>query len=685
MTANSMDKSRRRNDIQGLRAVGALLVAIYHIWIGRVSGGVDVFFIVSGFLLIGSLARELESAHRVNLISFLSRLARRLLPPAFTVIIVIVATGWLWLPKIQWDGTIEQLAASTLYIENWLLAFRSVDYLARETTGSPVQHYWAMSAQVQSLVLIALVLTGLGWLMRLVRKPVTEHGLLGTLGFLFLASFAYSVITTANNQAFAYFDTFARVWEFIAGGLLALLLPKITLGTRSRLILGWLGLIAVLACGIVIDVSTLFPGYVALWPIAAAAMVLVAGSGQIVPYGVEHILGSKPFVWFGNISYSFYLWHWPILVAYLTLSYKNSASLEAGLTILLVSAVLAYLTERYIERPFKMVRNSNHFRSIAGATLSVGLIGLTLLTWNTYKNQLIDHELAFVNMASTYSGRAALNTVEYNSGEAPIYPGLLTASKDQGQLYQKGCVQSMSGTEIRSCTFGPENAKFEMALVGGSHSAQWVPAFRILLKKIPDWKLTVYTKSICPFSTDPLTDVKEYRDSCREWNARLLNRLLESPPDAVITLATRTTYPQNPEREHVPQGYRDQWLPLLQAGIHVVALRDTPRFGLDVPLCVDINGRNSTYCQFERAALLDASNPALTLKEASQLNLIDLSNSFCTEKICPPVIGNLLVYRDKGHVSATYMKSLAGNLEEVFIPKLSNLKTSSRFSSSPLN
>ncbi|MBL3556720.1 MULTISPECIES: acyltransferase family protein [Marinobacter] len=684
MTAIRTD-TRRRNDIQGLRAVGALLVAIYHIWIGRVSGGVDVFFIVSGFLLIGSLSRELESSQHVDLLSFLNRLARRLLPAAFFVIIAILATGWLWLPKIQWDRTIEHLAASTLYIENWLLAFNSVDYLARETTGSPVQHYWAMSAQVQSLALVAILLTTLGWVMRLTGKTVTQHRLLSFLSFLFFTSFIYSVVTTANNQAFAYFDTFARVWEFIAGGLVALLLPKFTLGNYSRLVLGWLGLIAIILCGIIIDVSTLFPGYVALWPMSAATMILAAGYGPSVSFGVEHILGSKPLVWLGNISYSFYLWHWPILVGYLTLSYKNSVSLEAGFSILLVSIGLAYLSERYIERPFQATQKINQFRTVFGSILSVGLISLVLLTWNTYKNHLIDQEFALAYASNTYTGSAALNTVEYDSGDSPIYPGLLTASQDRGLLYRRGCIQTMSGTEIKSCTFGPENAKFEMALVGGSHSAQWVPAFLILLKKIPDWKLTVYTKSVCPFSTEPLTNIKEYRDSCREWNASLLRRLIESPPDVVITLATRTTYPQSTEREHVPQGYRNQWLALLQKGINVIALRDTPRFGFDVPLCVDVNGRNSIDCMIEREKLLQNSNPAMVLEEAEELNIVDLSNSFCTKKTCPPVVGNLLVYRDKGHLSAAYMKSVASRLGEEFIPRLMQIRDLNRLGSTPLN
>ena len=672
MNSDTMKTGRRRNDIQGLRAVGALLVAVYHIWIGRVSGGVDVFFIVSGFLLIGSLGRELQSCDRIDLFSFLSRLAHRLLPAAFLVILAITATGWLWMPKIQWDSTIEHLAASTLYLENWLLAFNSVDYLARETTGSPVQHYWAMSAQVQSLVIVAILLTLVGWTIRNAGKTITESGLIWFLGCLSLSSFCYSVLATAHNQAFAYFDTFARVWEFTAGGLLAIFLPKIRLGRRSRLVLGWTGFVAILLCGVIIDVSTHFPGYVALWPISAAAMILVAGDGKPLRGGVEQFLGSRPLVWLGNISYSLYLWHWPVLIAYLTLSYKTNASLSEGLAILFVSIALAYLTERYIEQGFKAKKVHYPLRTLTVSALSVGAIGFVLLSWNEYKNVLIDKELSLVPNAHAYPGSEVLADKDLVPEDQPIYPGLLTAAKNRGTLYQQGCVQTMSGVGLRKCTFGSEDAKFEMVLVGGSHSAQWVPAFIPILKNIPEWKLTVYTKAACPFSTEPLTDVKAFRDACREWNSRLREKLLSSPPDALITLATRTTYPQASEREHVPQGYRDQWLPLLQNGVSVIALRDTPRYGFDVPVCIDINGSASDSCVLKRDTLLESSNPAEVLEEANQLNLLDFSNLFCTDATCPPVIGNLLVYRDEGHVSAAYMKTLAAPLEKAIVPLLAN-------------
>jgi len=657
-----------RDDVQGLRAIGVLLVAIYHIWIGRVSGGVDVFFVVSGFLLIGSLSRELQSKNRVDLLAFLTRLIRRLLPAAFLVIVTIMATGWIWLPKVQWDSTIEHLAASTLYVENWLLALNSVDYLARETSGSPVQHYWAMSAQVQSLLLIGALLSMLGWTMRLFKKSLTNTGLLSFLAVIFAMSLTYSVITTANNQTFAYFDTFSRIWEFTAGGLVALILPKLSLNGTARVLLGWIGLTGILLCGILIEVSTLFPGYIALWPVTSAAMVLIAGSSQAPLLGANRLLSLKPLAWLGRISYSLYLWHWPLLVAYLTINYSTSPSLTAGITILLASIILAYITERYVERPFRKFTPIGRFKPVFGATICVGLIGTTLLIWNETKNSLIENELALEVNDDKYIGSRALDIDAFNPGSLPIHPGPLTAHKTMGKIYDLECGQSMSGREVKSCTFGDKSASFNMVILGGSHSAQWVPAFRKTLDDFPNWNLSVITKSACPLSTEAISEVPEYIQSCHHWNKLALQQIIDQKPDIVVILATRTTYPQTPSQEHVPEGYREQWKKLIENDITLIGLRDTPRLGFDVPLCVDVNGRSAPECMIARNQLLANENPAANLPEAEDLNLVDLSDRFCTSTVCPPVIGNILVYRDKGHISPPYMDTVSKALSEAITP-----------------
>lgn len=665
--------SHRRLDIQGLRAVGALLVAIYHIWVGRVSGGVDVFLFVSGYLLIGSLARQLESTGRVNLFRFLVRLANRLLPASLFVLFVLVLTCWLWLPTMQWWDTARQIAASTLYLQNWYLALNSVDYLARDQVASPVQHYWAMSVQVQALVIIALILGAFGVLSAILRRAISRRGILTVLGAISLCSLAYSVFITSQNQPFAYFDTFARVWQFTAGGIVAIGLAGIQLPAIYRLALGWLGLIAIVSCGIILDVSTVFPGYAALWPVAAAALVLVAGEGITSRYSANRLLSTPPLVWCGNISYSLYLWHWPVLILYLTLTYRTEATLAGGLAVLFVSILLAYATTELVDGRLRARIDRFHpVQTILVAVAAVCVMGIGVYTWNDHKNALIAKELAVEIEPERYPGSRALSAEGYDTGEQSFSPGPLTATRDRGIAYKDDCIQGWDRKALKTCSFGPASATRSMAVVGGSHSAHWMPALVRAMKAFPEWRLDAYLKSACPFSTETLDTEPRYQESCKVWNRSLQDRLQTDKPDVVFTLVTRTTYPDASSPEHVPDGYRGQWLPLLDEGITVIGMRDTPRPGFDVPYCVELNGRTADACTVSRSDLLESTNPALLLPEADELALIDMTDRFCTDAVCPPVIGNVLVYPDRGHVTASYMKTVSAILREELRPILTD-------------
>ncbi len=664
-----------RSDIQGLRAVGALLVAVYHIWIGRVSGGVDVFFVISGYLLIGSLGRQLEKTGQLDLRTFLARLANRLLPAAFFVLGAVLATGWLWLPQSRWQSTIEQVAASAAYVENWYLALNSVDYLARDQIPSPVQHYWAMSAQVQALVIVAVLLFSLAGIARLMGCGITRRAIVSVLLAVFALSFAYSVVTTARNQPFAYFDTVARIWEFVLGGLLGLGVIRLRIADRLAEVVSWVGLVGILSCGLILHVSRVFPGYAALWPVGAAAMILVVGHGRPSRFGAGRLLASRPLVWLGGRAYALYLWHWPLLVAYLRVSGRSQAGLGDGLAVLLVSIGLAHWSTRQVEERFRRPGDSLSVKHAALVSVfALGIIGVGLAGWAYGRHKLVVKELAFDPPQTLYPGALAMSPDGFDAGSELVYPGpFLAGWRLPGR---EGCTQRMGSAEVIACTYGPEAAPRTLVLVGGSHSAQWIPALRIAIAQLRNWKLVTYTKAACPFSTDMIARTEEFRASCAEWNRRVMEQLLELRPDAVFLVATRTSYPGQDGPEHVPEGYRSQWLRLMEHHIPVVSVRDTPRPGLDVPECVELYGRHAQRCQRERKQVLADSNPALALAEANRLNVVDLSDWFCTREICPPVVGNILVYRDRGHITPAYMRSLGGVLRERLTPLLLDIQPS---------
>ena len=326
-----------RPEVQGLRALAVLMVVAYHVWLGRVSGGVDIFLLISAFLLTLSFVRKAESGQSFRLLAHWLHLFKRLLPAAVVVILGVLAGTWLILPQGRWPQVLDQAWASLFYHQNWLLADLSVDYYAQDHAGaSPLQHFWSLSIQGQVFILWPLIFAGAAALLdSLSRIPglekVTYRSLLAVVfGAVFVLSLAYSIDQTATNQAYAYFDTRARLWEFALGSLLALGLPYLKPGRVLRVLLGWAGLAGMVSCGLLLTVDRSFPGYVALWPTLSAAAIIAAGqSGS--RFGVDRLLSSRPAVALGDNSYALYLWHWPVLVLALAATGVEEPNLKQGL------------------------------------------------------------------------------------------------------------------------------------------------------------------------------------------------------------------------------------------------------------------------------------------------------------------------------------------------------------------
>src|SRR5699024_7051153 len=318
-----------RRELHGLRAVALGLVAVYHIWLGRVSGGVDVFLFLSAFFLTGTFVRRLESGRPLGIPRYWLHTFKRLLPPAAVTILLVLGGTAALLPSSMWPTIMQEAVASAAYLQNLLLVLLQVDYHARDAgTASPLQHFWSLSVQGQAFVvwpLLFLLVVGRARRGLSVRRP-----LIALVAVSGAASLVWSILSTGTQQQIAYFDTAARMWEFAAGSLLALALPVLDelTGARRpedgapprlrvpRALVGWAGIAALLACGVLVDVSALFPGWIALWPLAAAGAVVVAGHSGL-RWGVDALLSTRPAAFIGDISYALYLVHWPVLVLWL--------------------------------------------------------------------------------------------------------------------------------------------------------------------------------------------------------------------------------------------------------------------------------------------------------------------------------------------------------------------------------
>ncbi|MFH5878315.1 acyltransferase family protein [Arthrobacter sp. NA-172] len=663
-TPKSTAKSTFRPEIQGLRSVAVLMVVTYHIWFGRVSGGVDVFLLVSAFLMTLQFTRRYAKGQSTALLKHWLHLFRRLLPAAVTVIVGTLVATYFFMPATRWMDTIQQGWASLFYVENFLLQSQAVDYYAADhSLASPLQHFWSLSIQGQVFILWPLILVGAGLLakrFKLAYIPLLRY----IFGAIFLVSLAFSVVFTATDQAQAYFSTPARLWEFALGTLLALFLPSLKIPRKAAVVLGWLGIIAMLSCGILLQVEEAFPGFTALWPTMAAAAVIAAGQTQS-KFGVDRILSSKPLVRMGNNSYALYLWHWPMLVIYLAWSGKSHAGWLSGTVIILAAMILAILTTKFIEKPWREWKwpEANRRRSVIAMVAALAVAVVPLAGWRFQIDQT--NKTLIANMDARNPGAAAVGGafVYTPDPSVPLVP-TMTAVDADWPVFPSACKSVGDPNDfVNRCTNGITNGTKSVVVIGSSH-AHVLNTPLITMAKQNNWSLTSITKGYCPLGEDTAADITQ---SCVDFNKATLAEVLKMKPDVVVTTSTRTNAQSN-----VPERLDPSWVSevktLNDAGIQVVAFRDTPRPAQPVPACLEKTPGAYVACGSQRDAIyLEDSPTAAVAGELPDTKFLDLSKYFCPDSNCPAVIGNVMVYKDDNHVTGTYMKTLTPYFEKAFM------------------
>lgn len=633
-----------RPEIQGLRGIAALLVASYHIWFGRVSGGVDIFFVVSGFLITHSLLNQRARNGRVEPGRFLRDLYARLGPPALLVVVLTAIGSELFLPRADWPFNIREAVSAAFFVNNWHLALNAVSYLDRSSDPRPFQHFWALSVQWQFYFLWAAIFV----LIHRLRPDQFRKTLAASIGTLFLVSFVYSVYLTAHNQPLAYFNTATRVWEFAAGGLLALLQPQASSASRTGVVLGWLGLVTIVACGAVLPVSSSFPGYAALVPVIAAVLILSFGSSEH-PASVRRLLSWQPLAAFGRISYPFYLWHWPILVLWLSYTMEAHASLRDGLVILIAALALSLATHLLMQ-----VTWTRSWRPLSGrvaATLT-GLTVIYCMGWRAEVSDAKSMELASAPPpTSTHPGALAIGHPP--KPYAPV-PGPFAVRNDFPAAYADGCDQTTTGTEVITCVYGDPQGKVTIAAIGNSHITHWLPALDPAGKE-RGWRIVIITKDDCQLGRQAGEAPDDTERSCDQWNDRLVDVVRDLAPDYIFVAATR----REGNRELFPTEYRMAWRRLVPDQSRIIAVRGTPRFPFDVPDCVDLHGQDSPRCSIPLSTGMgEASLDLRAAVEQTGASFVDLTRYFCDERRCFPAAGNVLIYRDHNHLTATYARTM---------------------------
>ncbi len=681
-----------RHDLDGLRGIAIALVAMFHIWFGRVSGGVDVFLALSGFFFGGRLLRTaLTPGASLWPVPEVTRLVRRLLPALVVVLAASAVLTILVQPETRWETFADQSLASLGYYQNWELAHTAGDYLRAGESVSPLQHIWSMSVQGQFYVgFLALIFLFALAFRRLLGKYM-RVALVVLLSALTIASFVYAIFAHHADQATAYYSGVARAWELLLGALVGALVGYIRWPMWLRSTVAVTALAAILSCGALIDGVKEFPGPWALVPVGATMLFILTGANRLAdPHTVgklpfpNRLLATRPFVRLGSIAYSLYLWHWPLLIFWLVYTEGSHASFLDGAGVLLVSAALAYVTTRYVETPLRYrataadigpsVRIPLRTR-LRRPTIALGsvvvLLGVALtatsFTWREHiLVQEANAETLLVLDPYVYPGAHALLD-HARVPDAPMRPTVLEAKEDLPETTQDGCISDFENVGVINCSYGDKSATRTIALAGGSHAEHWITALDLLGKR-HHFKVVTYLKMGCPLTTEevPLVmgDNRPY-PKCHTWNERVMNKLIADHPDYVFTTATR---PWNIKAGDVMPGtYVGIWQALSDNDIPILAMRDTPwlvRKGQPFfPADCLADGGNGISCGVRRADVLSKDNPTLLwTAQFPLLKPLDMSDAVCRKDVCRAVEGNVLLYHDSHHISKTYMRTMANEL-----------------------
>jgi peptidoglycan/LPS O-acetylase OafA/YrhL len=685
-----------RHDLDGLRGIAIALVAMFHIWFGRVSGGVDVFLALSGFFFGGKILRAALN-QKLSPPAEVLRLVRRLVPALVVVLAGCALLTILVQPETRWETFADQSLASLGYYQNWELANSASDYLRAGEAVSPLQHIWSMSVQGQFYVAFLLLVAGCAYLLRdVLRRPRARY--LRTLFVVLLtaltvASFVYAISAHQANQADAYYNSFARAWELLLGALVGALVPYVRWPMWLRTVLATVALGAILSCGAFIDGVKEFPGPWALVPVGAAMLMILAGANLVAQDGTSgrlplpnRLLAAAPLVRLGAMAYSLYLWHWPLLIFWLAYSGHAHANFVDGLGILLVSGLLAYLTTRLVEDPLR-------YRAATGAasrsqvlavpwrvrlgrpTIALGsavvLLGVALTATSfTWREHLSDERVAGKELKGLnphdYPGALALTT-HMRVPSLKMRPTVLEVKEDLPATTRDGCISDFVNPAVVNCTYGDAAATRIIALAGGSHAEHWLPALD-MLGHIHHFKVVTYLKMGCPLSTEEVPLIMGNNATypqCREWVQTVMKKLVADQPDFVFTTSTR---PWNIKPGDVmPATYIGIWQTLSDNNIPILAMRDTPWLvkdgkPFDPADCLAKKG-DADSCAIKRSDVLVDRNPTLDFVDRFPLlKPLDMSDAICRSNVCRPVEGNVLVYHGAHHLSPTYVRTLVPEL-----------------------
>jgi peptidoglycan/LPS O-acetylase OafA/YrhL len=591
--------------------------------------GVDVFLVISGYLITGLLLGDLATFKRVRFWNFYARRAMRILPVATLVIITTALASVAILGIVQARSVMLDSAWAAFFAANIHFAAAGTDYF-NTAAASPLQHYWSLAVEEQFYLIWPAVLGFCAAVFRTFRangNPYIPIAVILTI--LGTGSFIFSVTQSASNPTNAYFSTLDRSWELAVGAVLALASPHLDhFPNRLRMIVSWVGIAAIVAALFLFNALTVFPGWKALLPVLGSAAVVAGGAGA-PSGGAHHLLSLRPLRFFGKISYSLYLWHYPILI--LGAAYFGNGDSMAVRVLLIVCAVIVSTFSYYcLENPLRhaKVLLCQTWRALSlwpialVSVVSISVLAVPSAPFASAAGPATEISAPVAVALAVHAARSGASIPLSTS------PNLLTAHADHVDL---GDCSAFRKATSRICNFGDKNGTRTIVVFGNSHSAMWVPAIAVAAKD-QHWKFYPVVKEACSYEKYSVA-VSSFspKNSCALWFDWALVQIKRLRPN-VIVLGSYTFTP------HWMIGETKTINELKNITPRFILLSDSPWIP-EPDTCLLMPGATQGTClTTEWKSRIVAQTATASIAQSTGVQYLDTTNWFCDEAFCPSII-----------------------------------------------
>jgi peptidoglycan/LPS O-acetylase OafA/YrhL len=653
-----------RLELQGLRAVAVLLVVLDHGGVPFLRGGyvgVDVFFVLSGYLITGLLLRQARRDGGIRLSDFYVRRARRILPAAVLTLVVTDLAAHQLLNLVRARGAVGDSVWAAFFMANVHFARAGSDYFAQGQPPSPVQHYWTLAVEEQFYLVWPVVLAGV------LAVPFLRRRLLWIVLAAAGGSLAWSIHSTATDATYAYFSTATRAWELALGAGLAIAAP------RLRGAAAWLGLACICVAAVAFSSSTPFPGYAALLPTIGAALVIAAAPGS-----GSRLLSLPPLRYVGDRSYAFYLWHWPVLViAAEYVGHDLSTAVRLGL--LAGAFGLSILSYAFYENPIRQMRWRPQTGALlwpASAAVILAVAVPILVSLNARATRISNAsaavrpvELVRQTTAARSSWQplpavaAAVNAAKHGAALPwPLTPAV-TELRNDLYAFPNGCSARQGETTSRICRLGAPDATKTLVVFGDSHAEMWMPPLLKMAKR-DQWSVVPFVKVGCVPSS---WTHKSW--PCGIWYRWAVNRAAALHPQ--VTLAVGSWAGSHTPAAAV-KGVAGLIADARSFSASTIVVGDSPHQHRNPVDCLLASGANMRTCS-SKATLVELQTDAAVAAAATKAHVgfVNVTGWFCGRAssvaiLCPLVVNRTIGWIDQGHISSTYGLELATPFRNAF-------------------